>query len=113
MTEQRPSQVLGRWRIVEIEGWDTDYIDMLGPGHIQPDRDGGHIEFGAVQVGLDCWYSPTGVHFNFQGNDEMTEVSGDGDADLEPDGSLTGEIRFHHGDEMPFIARRWSISATC
>jgi len=45
---------------------------MLGPGHIQFDRDGGHIEFGAVQLGLDCWYSPTGAHFNFQGHDEMT-----------------------------------------
>jgi hypothetical protein len=107
MTKPRRSTVLGRWRIVEIEGWDTSYIDMLGPGHIQFDRDGGHIEFGAVQIGLDCWYSPTGAHFNFQGHDEMTEVSGNGDADLEPDGTLTGEIRFHHGDEMPFIARRW------
>ena len=107
MKQPRRSTVLGRWRIVEIEGWDADYIDMLGPGHIQFDRDGGHIEFGAVQLGLDCWYSPAGVHFNFQGHDEMTEVSGDGDADLEPDGTLTGEIRFHHGDEMPFTARRW------
>ena len=60
-----------------------------------------------VEIGLDCWYSRTGAHFNFQGHDEMTEVSGDGDADLEPDGTLTGEIRFHHGDEMPFTAKRW------
>ena len=37
----------------------------------------------------------------------MTEVSGDGDADLEPDGTLTGEIRLHHGDDMPFTAKRW------
>ena len=94
---------------MEIEGWDIDYIDMLGPGHIQFDRDGGHIGFGCVQIGLDCWYSPTGAPFNFQGHDEMTEVSGDGDADLEPDGTLTGEIRFHHGDEMPFTAKRWSF----
>ncbi len=36
-----------------------------------------------------------------------TEVSGDGDADLDEDGSLTGEIRFHNGDDMPFIARHW------
>jgi len=57
MTEQPASQVLGRWRIVEIEGWDADYIDMLGPGHIQLDRDGGTIEFGVVQIGLECWYS--------------------------------------------------------
>ena len=107
MKQPRRSTVLSRWRIVEIEGWDTGYIDMLGPGHIQFDRDGGHIEFGAVQLGLDCCYSPPSAHFNFQGHDEMTEVSGDGDADLEPDGTLTGEIRFHHGDNMPFTARRW------
>jgi hypothetical protein len=37
--------------------------------------------------------------------DEMTAVSGDGDADREPHGTLTGEIRFLHGDEMPFTAR--------
>ena len=113
MTEQTASQVLGRWRIVKIEGWNADYVDMLGPGHIQLDRDGGTIEFGVVQIGLECWYSPTGVHFNFHGSDEGTEVSGDGDADLELDGILTGEIRFHHGDDMPFTAQRWSISAAC
>ena len=107
MTTSRPSQVLGRWRITEIEGWDADYVDMLGPGHIQFDREGGQIEFGAVQIGLECWYSPTGAHFNFHGSDEGTEVFGNGDADLEPDGTIAGELRFHHGDDMPFTARRW------
>ncbi len=34
-------------------------------------------------------------------------VSGHGDTDLVDDGTLTGEIRFHNGDDMPFIARRW------
>jgi len=107
MTESPASEVLGRWRIVAIEGWDTDYVDMLGPGHIQLDAAGGHIEFGAVQISLDCWYSRTGAYFTFQGSDEGTEVSGDGDADIAEDGTLSGEIRFHNGDEMPFIARRW------
>lgn len=107
MTQQPGSAVLGRWRITAIEGWEADYVDMLGPGHIQFDRDGGSIEFGAVQIALDCWYSPTGTHFNFHGSDEGTEVSGDGDADLEPDGTLAGEICFHNGDDMPFTARRW------
>lgn len=55
MTKQAGSAVLGRWRITATEGWDTDYIDMLGPGRIQFDRDGGSIEFGVVQIGLDCW----------------------------------------------------------
>ena len=80
---------------------------MLGPAHIQLDRDGGTIEFGAVQIGLDCWYSLTGAHFTLHGSDEGTEVFGNGDADLEPDGTLAGEIRFHNGDDMPFTAKRW------
>ena len=50
MKKPRRSTVLGRSRIVEIEGWDTSYIDMLGPGHIQFDRGGGHIALGAVQL---------------------------------------------------------------
>lgn len=107
MTNPVASAVLGRWRIIEIEGWEADYVDLLGPGHIQFDRDGGAIEFGVIQIGLECWYSPTGAHFNFHGSDEGTDVSGDGDADLEPDGTLAGEIRFYNGDDMPFTARRW------
>ena len=113
MTGQPASEVLGRWRIVGIEGWNADYVDMLGPGQIQFDRDGGTIEFGAVQIDLECWYSPTGAYFNFHGSDEGTEVSGNGDADLEPDDTLSGEIRFHHGDDTPFTAKRWLISAAC
>ena len=107
MTEPGPSEVLGRWRITEITGWDADYVDMVEPGHIQLDRDGGAMAFGVVQIGLECWYSRTGVHFTFNGSDEGTEVFGDGDADLEPDGTLAGEIHFHNGDDMPFIAKRW------
>ncbi len=107
MTKPAQSEVLGRWRITEITGWDDDYVDLLGPGHIQLDRDGGAMAFGVVQIGLECWYSQTGVHFTFHGSDEGTEVFGDGDADLEPDGTLAGEIHFHNGDDMPFIAKRW------
>jgi hypothetical protein len=29
MTGQPSSEVLGRWRIVGIEGWNADYVDML------------------------------------------------------------------------------------
>jgi hypothetical protein len=106
MTRRGP-RILGKWRIIEMDLWDAAYIDMLGPGHIQLDRIGGSMEFGAVQIGLDCHYGTDSVHFTFQGHDEMTEVSGDGDADIEPNGTLTGEIRFHLGDEASFTARRW------
>jgi hypothetical protein len=93
------SQLIGKWRIVEMDLWDADYIDMLGPGRSQFDHDGGTMAFGAVQIGLDCHYGADSDHFTFSGHDEMTEVSGDGAADREPDGSITGEIRFRWRDE--------------
>jgi hypothetical protein len=41
------------------------------------------------------------------GSDEMDDACGDGGAQLEDDGTLKGELRFHRGDESAFTARRW------
>ncbi len=43
----------------------------------------------------------------WQGFDEMDEVGGDGSAELDDDGSLEIEIRFHLGDEAILKARKW------
>jgi len=43
----------------------------------------------------------------------MTEVSGDGSAELQPEGSLLGEICYRRGDEYAFIARKWTSSTAC
>ncbi len=37
----------------------------------------------------------------------MDLVRGDGEVELEDDSTLTGEIRYHLGDESTFKARRW------
>ncbi len=42
----------------------------------------------------------------------MDEASGDGWAELQPDRSHAGEIRFHNGDDSTFIARPWETSST-
>ena len=98
----------GRWRITEMDVWDNDYLDLVEPAHIAFDRQGrGQFVFGAVQATLDCRYAPDSVDFTWQGFDEMDPVCGDGDAELEEDGSLVGEIRYHNGDESAFKARRW------
>jgi hypothetical protein len=47
------------------------------------------------------------VRFTWEGFDETDPAFGAGSAKLAPDGSLTGEIRFHRGDESTFKARRW------
>lgn len=105
--------IKGRWRIVQIPDYDTDYPDMMGPAYIVFEGDGsGEFAFGCVNG--DIWGAgdADAVDFSWQGNDEMDEASGNGWAELQPDGSLSGEICFHRGDEIPFIARPWPTSST-
>jgi len=108
MTHRKLSAVLGKWRIVETDQWDADYLDMVEPAYIQFDSNGhGEMAFGALQASLDCQTSPTTVFFTFEGSDEMDPISGTGSAEMTADGMLEGEINFHLGDDAEFTARRW------
>jgi hypothetical protein len=49
----------------------------------------------------------------WQGHDEMDEAQGDRWAEIQPDGSISGHICFHTGDEADFIARNWTTSTAC
>jgi hypothetical protein len=100
------SSLKGKWRIVEMELWDTDFIDLVGPGFISFDGKGrGEFGFGAVTGSMDCSDTPAGADFTWAGSDEMDEASGEGWAELQDDGTLIGEIAFHNGDESSFRAR--------
>jgi hypothetical protein len=104
----RKNPLLGRWRITEMELWNTDFVDLLEPAYITFEaKGGGEFVFGAVRGDLDCRYGPDGVRFTWEGNDEMDPAFGAGSAKCAPDGSLTGEICFHRGDESTFKARKW------
>ncbi len=72
--------VLGKWRIVEMPDYESDFPDMIEPAYILFDR---------------------------SGNDEMDEASGDGWAELREDGTIEGQICFQGGDDADFIARPW------
>ena len=102
----------GQWRIVELADYDADYADMMGPAHIAFGAVGGEFAFGCVTGSFSGVAHTDAVTFDWQGNDEMDEAHGDGWAERRPDGSLIGEIRFHGGDEIPFIARPWDTSST-
>jgi len=68
----RKNLLLGRWRITEMELWDTDFVDMLEPAYITFEaKGGGEFAFGAVRGDLDCRYGPDGVRFTWEGSDEM------------------------------------------
>jgi hypothetical protein len=103
----RDHPLIGKWRIVEADLWDRDYLDLVEPASITIRADGhGEIAFGAMQASLDLEYSPSTVFFTWAGFDEMDEVSGSGSAELLDDGSIEIEFAYHLGDEAVLKARR-------
>ena len=106
----------GKWRIAEMPDFEADYPDMIEPAYILFEENGsGEFVFGCCTGHI--WQASSteaaSIDFSWSGNDEMDEVSGDGSAELQPDGSLHGEICYHYGDEWTFSARRWTSSTAC
>jgi hypothetical protein len=103
--------VTGAWRIVEMDLWDAEAIDLLGPGFIKFGGDrSGRFRFIAVEGWMDCHGGQRDgrpcVEFTWEGSDECDPASGRGWAALEEDGSLRGHIYFHLGDDSGFRAVR-------
>ncbi len=92
--------LIGRWRIIEADLWDRDYLDLANPPRLIIGADGyGEIAFGAMEAGLDLSYAKDSVWFEWDGCDEGDEVAGQGSAHLEDDGSLEIDFAYRHGDE--------------
>jgi hypothetical protein len=107
-------QLIGRWRIVEADIWDRDYLDLCGPAMIAITGHGhGEIAFGALQAGLDLEYSRCSIGFTWEGFDEMDEVSGAASAELADDGTIEIEFAYHNGDEAVLKAKRDTSSTAC
>ncbi|MDA8074638.1 MAG: hypothetical protein M0Z40_05280 [Actinomycetota bacterium] len=101
--------LVGRWRIVEMELWAQQDVDLVGPGFIEFGRDHtGSLGFIAVEGGVD-WREASrdghpGVEFSWEGHDDCDHASGRGWAVREDDGSLRGHVYFHLGDDSGFRA---------
>jgi hypothetical protein len=105
--------VKGKWRIVRMPDYEADFRDMMEPAYILFDgRGSGEFAFGCVTGAIHGAGDSNAVEFTWDGNDEMDEACGDGWAELQPDGSIIGQICFHSGDEANFTARRWKPSST-
>ena len=102
----------GRWRIVEMDLWDKDFLDLVEPAYILFNDTGGEFAFGCVTAVFPDASNHDVIEFDWDGSDEGDQVRGGGWAELQGDGSLAGEISFHNGDESGFIARRWETSST-
>ena len=108
MRAKRQDNLIGRWRIIETDLWDRDYLDMLDPAHITFRAGGrGDFAFGCVHATLGGQPSGKALSFTWTGFDENDDVSGEGFAELQDDGTLEGEISFYNGDEATFKAHRF------
>lgn len=104
----------GRWRIVAMPDYVEDYPDMMEPAYIEFAANGsGEFAFGCVIGQIFGAGDANRLAFSWQGNDEMDEAQGDGWAEIQPDGSIMGQICFQNGDEADFIARKWTSSTAC
>ena len=73
MTAPAGCQLIRRWRIVEADLWDRDYLDLVAPASITVGAgDHGEIAFGAMQAGLHLEYSPTMVFCTWAGLTKWT-----------------------------------------
>jgi len=114
MTAPMGCKLVGRWRILEADLWDRDYLDLVEPATMTIGVDGhGEIAYGAMQAGLDLEYSRTMVFFTWAGFDEGDEVTGTGSAELNDDGTVAIEFAYHLGDEAILKAERVTSSTAC
>jgi hypothetical protein len=106
----------GKWRITKMPDFVADYPDMVEPAYILFEDEGsGEFAFGCCtgQIWEASNTEATSIFFSWSGCDEMEQVEGEGSAELQPNGSLHGAIEYQNGDELAFIAEKWTSSTAC
>jgi hypothetical protein len=83
---------IGRWRIVEMDQWDNDYLDLVEPAFISFGIDDGAFVFGAVKGWLD-------VRYGTRDGSACAEFSWEGM------GSVSNFVR-----EVGFVHQTWNLS---
>jgi hypothetical protein len=106
----RGRQLIGNWRIVESEMWDSAELDLMVPAHLRLEAKGlGHLEFIAIRSDVDYRLTTrdgaSAVEFTWHGDSEGDEIFGRGWAVLKDD-QLQGQLFIHQGDESTFVAIR-------
>jgi len=104
--------------VVELPSMADDYLDLTPDPHVLIDhtefeRFSATFKFGAQQGEIDgrvdeVWTHAAAIFFTFVGSDEGDEISGAAaDAGYnEKDDTITGTMRYHLGDDLPFVWRR-------
>lgn len=110
MTRNNSNTYCGIWRIVDMEMWDADYLDMEVPAFLTIHRDlTGEFQFGLVRGELDGRLEASGdetrFDFSWSGFEEIDPTSGRGwllfDGDV-----AQGRFYFHLGDDSGITVER-------
>lgn len=114
--KQSSATISGHWRIIWMEKWDQEYVDLVEPGYVCIDSQGnGEFQFGVV-TGYFC-VNPEKTYFDsaWEGAQECDEVRGEIDGTIEEkgqEGDLCGRIVFWEGDESEYRAIRLAKTKT-
>lgn len=105
-----PHPYVGKWRIIEMDQWDQEFVDLVVTGHVTIGKDGrGSFQFGAVEGQMDCHIQKNNaeeqIEFTWDGSDECDPVSGRGWVRVQGK-SMSGHLFFHMGDDSGFRAEK-------
>ncbi|MFK4654247.1 hypothetical protein ABIF97_004181 [Bradyrhizobium japonicum] len=101
----------GCWRIVEMDNWDSDFLDLVEEVHLTfGGKSDGEIAFGALEGFLDVRYgardgSPC-AEFSWEGYDDNDHVCGHGWVMIGTADRLVGHFYIHNGDDSGFVCER-------
>ena len=98
---------VGHWRIVSSDSFDRGYLDLFGEARLVVPHEGwGEVWFGVFVAGLEFSFAPSMLFSDFQGHDEMDEVTGEGCMKLTGPDKAEIELEYHHSDVYVLQAER-------
>ncbi len=119
-----PLDLSGKWVIVELSSMMDDYLEITPDPHVlithtEFERFSGTYHFAAQDGEIsgrvdEVFVGAAALFFTFLGSDEGDDVSGAA-ADVayhSGTDTITGTMRYHHGDDMPFVWERVSVKET-
>ena len=115
----RPSlDLTGKWIVDELPSMADAYLALSPDPHVfithdDFERFSATFQFGAQAGEIDgrvdeVWMHAAAIFFTFVGDDERDEISGAASdvAYNAQDDTITGTMRYHLGDDLPFVWRR-------
>ena len=113
-----PLDLSGKWTVVDLPSMMDDYLDLSPDPHVfithdEFERFSATFKFGAQEGEIDgrvdeVWPHAAAIFFTFVGTDEGDEMSGAA-ADVAynaAEDTIGGTMRYHQGDDLPFVWRR-------